>query len=66
MKLSEFRLQSYDERTALVIALAGIDAASSGAYAEAFAALKCRLALTECQNGGCSICRPDLWRPEVS
>lgn len=60
LKLNEFHLESYDERSALGLALDLFDVARYPEYKEAVAALKLRLSRTECQPGGCSICRPDL------
>lgn len=60
LKLSEFHLASYDERSALNYALGMLDLSRVPHYAEAVATLKARLSHTECQPGGCDICRPDL------
>jgi hypothetical protein len=59
MKLDEFRLESYDERDALVVALVYYQAKRPDIQPEAVEALLKRLTDTECQPGGCSICNPD-------
>jgi hypothetical protein len=56
MKLEEFRLESYDERMVLVIALAYYQSRNPDMYPEAVEAVANRLSATECQRGGCSYC----------
>jgi hypothetical protein len=56
MKLDEFRLESYDERMVLVLALAYYQSRMPDMYPEATEALAKRLSATECQPGGCPYC----------
>jgi hypothetical protein len=58
IKLEEFRLESYDERQVILMALAGYwDKVMDmpGLY-QALQNLEQRLSDTQCQPGGCSYC----------
>ena len=64
MRLDEFRLESHDERAALLYVLSLMRDDSRASYhLDAIKALLDRLSDTECQEGGCEICRPDLNPP---
>jgi hypothetical protein len=58
IKLEDFRLESYDERQVILMALASyrdqVKDISSLAYA--LEDLELRLSRTQCQEGGCSYC----------
>ena len=56
-KLNEFRLETYDERAALLYAITVMKAARPDyLYTKEIDALALRLSRTECQPGGCSYC----------
>lgn len=58
IKLEDFRLESYDERLVLMMALSHyhgrLDCIEP--LKKAMEALQIRLAQTQCQPGGCSLC----------
>jgi hypothetical protein len=56
LKLEEFRLESYDERLVLVLALGYYQQRCPDMYPEAAKALAKRLSSTQCQLGGCQYC----------
>jgi hypothetical protein len=56
MKLEEFKLESYDERMVLVMALVYYQNHNPDMLPEAVEALTKRLARTQCQPGGCPYC----------
>ncbi len=61
MKLSEFRLETYDERWVLIYALQVIRGENELPYqSETIDALLTRLSLTQCQSGGCQYCGEDV------
>lgn len=56
MKLSDFRLQTYNEREALNYALLKLDGDCPEWHRAALDALLTRLSRTQCQPGGCELC----------
>jgi hypothetical protein len=56
MKLEEFKLESYDERMVLVMALVYYQSRNPDMLPEAVEALAKRLSQTQCQPGGCPYC----------
>jgi len=58
-KLEDFRLLSYDERSILGTALLLYRDRYPESYPAIVEALSLRLSRTECQAGGCSMCRPE-------
>jgi len=63
IRLDEFRLETYDERFVLGIALDLYRARYPGLHKEAVEALLTRVSRTQCQPSGCEHCRPDLNPP---
>jgi len=67
LKLNEFHLESYSERSALQTALEYFRAERLKQYPEyqtAVQDLLVRLSRTECQEGGCPYCNADRAREE--
>jgi hypothetical protein len=65
LKLNEFHLKSYDERSVLLTALRYFHDEQLEKYPEyktAFEDLFVRVSRTECQPGGCSYCNEEEWR----
>ena len=56
MKLEDFRLESYDERHVLQMAISLYRDRYSDMYREVADALALRLSRTQCQPGGCDLC----------
>ncbi len=57
MKLDEFRLETYDERFVLTLALAYFKGLPQyDEYRGVVEALSMRLSRTQCQPGGCEYC----------
>lgn len=59
IKLEEFRLESYKEREVLMLALTYFEAHRADHWPhleEALQALQARIAITQCQPGGCEYC----------
>jgi hypothetical protein len=56
MKLDEFRLESYDDRHVLQMAIALYRDRYPDMYRETVDALALRLSRTQCQPGGCDLC----------
>jgi hypothetical protein len=59
MKLDEFRLETYDERSVLSTALKVYQHRYPGDNKATVTALLIRLSRTECQEGGCQYCNAD-------
>jgi hypothetical protein len=57
MKLNEFRLDTYDERSVLQYALELLRAYRPDNHPEIVNTLLVRLSRTQCQPGGCEYCR---------
>jgi len=57
MKLNEFRLDTYDERSVLQYALELMRARHPDDHPEIVNTLLVRLSRTQCQTGGCEYCR---------
>jgi hypothetical protein len=56
MKLNEFRLETYDERHVLQMAICLYRSWHPDMYSEVADALAVRLSRTQCQPGGCEYC----------
>jgi len=62
IKLNEFRLESYEERSAVQTALRLLRHHHPDDDKAAVAALLIRLSRTECQEGGCEYCNAERAR----
>ena len=56
MKLNDFRLETFDERSLLNYALASIERDCPDWYRTALHALQLRISRTQCSPGGCEYC----------
>jgi len=56
MKLDEFRLETYDDRHVLQMAIALYRSRYPDMYRETVDALAVRLSRTQCRPGGCDLC----------
>jgi len=58
MKLDEFRISSYEERSALLVAIyvARMERSDDEPYQKIWSELITRISQLECQPGGCSYC----------